>query len=69
MPIGTFSQSSRRLLFLPDIKFKYNRYLVVYSTINPENNNLLVNRPVLGNLNIDSLNAIGVNIEEINYLY
>lgn len=49
------------------IKVPNGKYLVVYSTRYPETNYLLVEKPILDTINIDSLNKIGVDENDIDW--
>ena len=49
------------------IKAPNGKYLVVYSSRNPEYNILLIDKPIIDTINIDSLNAIGVEEDDIDW--
>lgn len=49
------------------IKVPKGKYLVVFSTKDPEKNILLIHKPVIDTINLDSLNKIGVDTEDIDW--
>ncbi|MEM6967232.1 MAG: hypothetical protein AAF573_20890, partial [Bacteroidota bacterium] len=50
-----------------EVKVPNGKYLVIYSIKNPKINIIVENRPVLGDINLDSLNSIGVNSDYIDW--
>ncbi|MFT6020840.1 MAG: hypothetical protein ACI9CQ_003646 [Saprospiraceae bacterium] len=63
---GTYVELSfnAKEIVVPD-----GKYLVLYSASNPELNQLLVDKPILDNIDIDSVNLVGFNEEDLSWFY
>lgn len=55
--------NSRKNVIVPG-----GKYLVIYSASNPKSSIILFDKPLIDSINIDSMNKLGVNKDDINWL-